>query len=71
VACAERAAAKAVNNAELCPISQTPIHVSTEASVADRCIVCLDALSDTVMLPCSHQAAWFVCSTRMWLERHQ
>jgi hypothetical protein len=33
--------------------------------VVDRCVVCPDALADTIIPPCGDQAAYCVCSKMM------
>jgi hypothetical protein len=68
---ATAAAAKAKQATQMCPICKTPIQTSALPRFAGTCVICMDALSDTVILPCGHQSTCYPCATKMWVEKRQ
>ena len=59
------------NSEEKCKLCQVPIKDVAKRYCEERCVICLEAKCDTIMLPCGHQCVCFEDATKCWLEKKQ
>jgi hypothetical protein len=64
VACDHCAEQLRAEGAPACPVCATPVKHCVRLFQSERCVVCMDAPPDAVMLPCGHRCLCYACAAQ-------
>ena len=51
---------------KFCPLCSLRVNEIKLPFVSENCLICMDAPSDTILMPCFHKCVCYRCATEMW-----